>query len=125
MGKNRINLKELSELLAKEVENGNGDAYLFVGEYYITKDNWTENYFEDNENKVKTLTTPYNIYIDTAVKEKIAALNYLHVQKLTEEENAELLKAKKSDPKKKKRDYYTFAATTDIAYQPYQWENAP
>lgn len=137
---NRISLKELSELLAKEVQNGNGDAFIFVGEYYITKDNYTEEIPQSYDvitgmviDNTKVHEFPYIIYKDNITKEKIMATNYQHVQKLTEEENAELERQLKSDEFNKKSygskskkssnrygstyttpEYYTFSGGTGI-----------
>lgn len=98
---NRISLRELSELLAKEVQNGNGDAFVFVGEYYVVKDNYTEVISGLVANTTKEYESPYIIYNDGVTKEKIMAINYQHVQKLTDEENAELEKRLKEDDEKK------------------------
>lgn len=98
---NRILLRELSELLAREVENGNGDAFVFVGEYYITKDKYTEVVPGLVSNTTKEYTTPYIIYNDDFTKEKVMAVTYQHVQKLTDEENAELERRMKEDEEKK------------------------
>ena len=123
MEKNRINLKELSEILNNEVENGNGDAYLFIGEYYLSNNKWEETYIEDNQMKSKKLDTTYSIYTDDVIKEKIMALSYLHVQKLTDEENLELIKLRegKSKPKEGKKSsgrlgdiFNTYAFAADI-----------
>ena len=98
---NRITLKELSELLASEVENGNGDAYIFVGEYYITKDKYIEQISNDFGKSSKTHDNPFIMYMDSFTKEKIMAMNYQHVQKLTDEENIELEKQIKAEENKK------------------------
>lgn len=112
---NRISLKELSDLLALEVKNGNGDAFVFVGEYYITKDNYKENLKGIASNYDKEHAGPYIVYNDELTKEKILAINYQHVQTLTDEENAELEKLLRQEEEKKfksskkssSRGYYT------------------
>jgi len=116
MVKNRIKVKEFSELLAKEVENGNGDAFMFVGEYYITNNNWSEERTDINGiKKITENTTPYNIYMDNTIKEKIMALSYIHVQKLTDEENAELMKQLEEKDKKSKAKSKSYS----YEYRPY------
>jgi hypothetical protein len=113
---NRINLKELSDILLKEVEKGNGDAYLFVGEYYPTKDVHPE-----SENKESFI-----VYTDTYNKEKVAALSYVHVQKLTDDENLELTKRLELDKKSnkyKKADDYGFRSNGSNYYSRSRQEN--
>ena len=114
---NRIKLNELSELLNKEIENGNGDAYLFIGEYYLTKDKWIEG--------DKTLDTSFTVYTDEVLKEKIMALSYIHIQALTEQENKELIEIQKKQQNKtskKKKSMYTTGASYD-RYSTYQTFN--
>jgi hypothetical protein len=107
---NRIKLKELSELMAKEVQNGNGDAYVFVGEYYVTSDNYVEKIPSVTHQADGTIVTnteikdngvPYIIYKDETVKEKVMAMTYTHVQKLTDEENIEYEKLLRAEEEKK------------------------
>ncbi len=128
---NRINLKELNELLTKEVQNGNGDAFMFVGEYYVTKDNYSEMI---EGIKIIDHKSPYIVYVDNATKEKIMAINYQHVQKLTDEENAEIEKKmrekEKSGKKSKSKginymDYFpaSYSSRRTEREEVYEWDD--